>query len=70
MGFFEALENRVRPLVKRRELKRLEGADGQTGEKQTKITKKTVQISHWLLQARNLGEQSIMVSEQLLASVT
>lgn len=31
MGLCEALENRVRPLVKGRELKRLEGADGQTG---------------------------------------
>lgn len=37
MGFGEALENRVRPLVKRGELKCLEGADGQTGGKHTKI---------------------------------
>lgn len=36
VGFGEALENRVRPLVERGELERLEGADGQAGEKQTK----------------------------------
>lgn len=40
MGLCEALENRVRPLVKGRELKRLEGADGQTGEKKKKQRKK------------------------------
>lgn len=33
MGLGEALENRVRPLVEGGELKRLEGADGQTSER-------------------------------------
>lgn len=37
VGLGEALEDRVGPLVKGGELKRLEGADGQTGaEKQGK----------------------------------
>lgn len=33
LGLGEALENRVRPLVEGGELKCLEGADGQTGER-------------------------------------
>lgn len=39
MGLGEALENRVRPLVEGGELKRLEGADGQTSEKKQTKTK-------------------------------
>lgn len=42
MGLGEALENRVRPLVKGGELKSLEGVDGQTSEK--KQTKKRMEI--------------------------
>lgn len=35
MGLGEALENRVRPLVKSGQLKSLEGVDGPTSEKNT-----------------------------------
>lgn len=36
LGLGEALKNRVWPLVEGGELKRLEGADGQTGERNEK----------------------------------
>lgn len=50
VGLGEALEDRVRPLVKGGELERLEGADGQTGggnrEKRIKTGKTGVSLTH------------------------
>lgn len=40
MGLGEALENRVRPLVKSGELKRLEGVNGPTSKKNKKNKEK------------------------------